>query len=482
MKPGARLINCARGGLVDEAAVAEALKSGHLAGAAFDVFSEEPAKENPLFGAPNVVCTPHLGAATTEAQENVALQVAEQMSDYLMQGAISNALNAPSVTAEEAPILKPWIALAEMLGSFAGQVTDSPIKEIEIEYVGEVGELNLKPLTAALTAGLLMPLVGEGGVNMVSAPLVARERGIQSPRPRKDAQGAFGSYMRLIVTTEQQTRSVAGTIYSDGKPRFIQIKGINLEAEPMKFMLYTTNTDTPGYIGALGTKLGALGINIATFALGREQKSGEAIALLGVDEAVAPDAARPRSPTLPQIRQAKALRSEAMALSGQVGGAAPSDPASQMPVVYWGARSSRISGGAASLGPRRKPRGPAVPRQYRSPSKLAPTSASARTCPNRLESIYDAQTELTLSRSRALPFRARRQAAGPRRSSSTPPCPGASHRAPESMLNRQADREVQAVRVLPRHALVDAQLRGRALRRDRAPKSRSRRGPSGGTV
>ena len=307
MKPGARLINCARGGLADEAAVAEALKSGHLAGAAFDVFTEEPAKTNPLFGAPNVVCTPHLGAATTEAQENVALQVAEQMSDYLMAGAISNALNAPSVTAEEAPILKPWIELAGMLGSFAGQVTDSPIREIEIEYVGEVGHLNLKPLTAALTAGLLRPLVGEGGVNMVSAPVVARERGILITETRKDAQGAFGSYMRLVVATEQQTRSVAGTIYSDGKPRFIQIKGIDLEAEPMKFMLYTTNTDTPGYIGALGTKLGKLGINIATFALGREQKSGEAIALLGVDEAVAP-AALGEIATLPQIRQAKALR------------------------------------------------------------------------------------------------------------------------------------------------------------------------------
>jgi D-3-phosphoglycerate dehydrogenase len=307
MKKGARLINCARGGLVDEAAVAEALKSGHLAGAAFDVFSVEPATENPLFGAPNVVCTPHLGASTSEAQENVALQVAEQMSDYLMAGAISNALNAPSVTAEEAPILKPWIELAEMLGSFAGQVTESPITEIEIEYVGEVGQLNLKPLTAALTAGLLLPLVGTGGVNMVSAPIVARERGIMIAETRKDAQGAFGSYMRLIVTTEAQTRSVAGTIYSDGRPRFIQIKGINLEAEPMKFMLYTTNTDTPGYIGALGTKLGSLGVNIATFALGREQKSGEAIALLGVDEAVAPEAIRELS-TLPQIRQAKALR------------------------------------------------------------------------------------------------------------------------------------------------------------------------------
>ncbi|MBB5224051.1 D-3-phosphoglycerate dehydrogenase [Amaricoccus macauensis] len=307
MKRGARLINCARDGLADEAAVAEALKSGHLAGAAFDVFSVEPAKENVLFGCPNVVCTPHLGAATNEAQENVALQVAEQMSDYLMAGAISNAINAPSVTAEEAPILKPWINLAEMLGSFAGQVTDSPITDIEIEYVGEVGQLNLKPLTAALTAGLLKPLVGEGGVNMVSAPVVARERGVKIAETRKDAQGAFGSYVRLIVTTEKMTRSVAGTIYSDGKPRFIQIKGINLEAEPMKFMIYTTNTDTPGYIGALGTKLGSLDINIATFALGRDQKSGEAIALLGVDDFVGAEALAEIA-ELPQVRQAKALR------------------------------------------------------------------------------------------------------------------------------------------------------------------------------
>ncbi len=306
MKKGARIINCARGGLVDEAALAEAIKSGHIAGAAFDVFAEEPAKTNPLFGLPNVVCTPHLGASTNEAQENVALQVAEQMSDYLVSGAISNALNAPSVTAEEAPLLKPWIELVKNLGSFAGQVTNNAIKEIEIEYVGDVAQMNTNPLTSTLTAALLLPMVGQGAVNMVSAPIVARERGMKIAETKKDAQGAFGSYVRLIIKTENQTRTVAGTIYSDGRPRFIQIKGINLEAEPYPHMLYTTNTDEPGYIGALGTLLGQHNVNIATFSLGRAQKDGEAIAFLGIDESL--DASIvDEIMKLPHVKQAKLI-------------------------------------------------------------------------------------------------------------------------------------------------------------------------------
>jgi D-3-phosphoglycerate dehydrogenase len=306
MKPGARLINCARGGLVDEAAVAVAVKSGHLAGAAFDVFAVEPAKDNVLFGLENVIVTPHLGAATSEAQENVALQVAEQMSDYLLNGAISNAINAPSITAEEAPILRPWCQVAEVIGAFAGQLTEEAIEAIEIEYVGRVADLNLKPLTAALTAALLTPQMGEGLVNMVSAPVMARERGINISETRRDAQGAYGSYIRLEVKTAAKTRSIAATVFSDGKPRFIQIRGIDLEAEPQPCMLYTRNEDMPGYIGALGTKLGDLGINIATFALGRAEKGGNAIALVGVDEPRS-SATLAEIKALPQVREARAL-------------------------------------------------------------------------------------------------------------------------------------------------------------------------------
>ena len=286
-KPGVRIINCARGGLVDEEALAELLKSGHVAGAAFDVFSVEPATENPLFGLPNVVCTPHLGAATTEAQENVALQVAEQMSNYLLTGAVENALNMPSVTAEEAKVMGPWIKLAGHLGSFIGQLTDEPINAINILYDGAASEMNLEALNCAAVAGIMKAAIPD--VNMVSAPVIAKERGVKISTTSQDKSGAFEGYIKVTVVTDKRERSIGGTVFSDGKPRFIQIKGINIDAEVGNHMLYTTNKDEPNIIGALGNTLGNNGVNIANFTLGRNHPGGDAIALLYVDAAVPDD-------------------------------------------------------------------------------------------------------------------------------------------------------------------------------------------------
>ena len=280
-KKGVRIINCARGGLVDEEALAEALQSGHVAGAAFDVFAQEPANENPLFNLPNVVCTPHLGAATTEAQENVALQVAEQMSDYLLTGAVTNALNMPSVTAEEAKVMGPWVKLAEHLGAFIGQMTDEPIKAIDILYNGTVSAMNLEALNCSAVAGLMKTVNPD--VNMVSAPVIAKERGVTISTTSQDKSGVFDGYIKITVKTDTRERSIAGTVFSDGKPRFIQIKGINLDAEVGAYMLYTTNEDVPGIIGALGQTMGENGVNIANFTLGRSGAGKDAIAILYLD-------------------------------------------------------------------------------------------------------------------------------------------------------------------------------------------------------
>jgi len=284
LKPGVRVINCARGGLVDEAALAEALRSGHVAGAAFDVFEVEPATDSPLFNLPNVVCTPHLGAATTEAQENVAVQVAEQMSDYLLTGAVTNALNMPSVTAEEAKTMGPWLALAGHLGAFIGQMTSEPIKAINILYDGTVASMNLAALNCGVVAGIMK--AGNPDVNMVSAPVIAEERGIKISTTNQNKSGVFDAYIKVTVVTQTRERSVAGTVFSDGKPRFIQIKGINVDAEIGRHMLYTTNNDVPGIIGVLGSTMGKNDVNIANFTLGRAAEGGQAIALLYVDAPV----------------------------------------------------------------------------------------------------------------------------------------------------------------------------------------------------
>jgi D-3-phosphoglycerate dehydrogenase / 2-oxoglutarate reductase len=305
MKKGVRLINCARGELVDEAALCEALKSGHVAGAAIDVFAVEPATSSPLFSLPNVVCTPHLGASTLEAQENVALQVAEQMAEYLLRGAISNAVNFPSISAEEAPKLKPFVALAEKLGSFAGQLTETGIKQVQIAYEGLIAGMNTRALTSAAIAGLLRPMLQN--VNVVSAPVIAKERGIVVEETRRDAEGDYESLMTVTVTTDRQSRHVSGTVFADGRPRIVNIKGIRMDAEFGPSMIYITNLDKPGFIGKFSSTLGDAGINIATFHVGRETPGGSAIALIEIDGELPPDVlAKVRA--LPQVQQARPLR------------------------------------------------------------------------------------------------------------------------------------------------------------------------------
>jgi len=284
MKRGARVINCARGGLLDEAALADALREGHLAGAALDVFETEPATDSPLFALENVVCTPHLGAATAEAQENVALQVAEQMADFLLTGAVSNAINMPSVSAEEAPRLKPYMDLARQLGALAGQLTASQGDEvlaIRLAYEGAAADLNHRPLTAAALAGVLGPMMG--AVNMVNAPALAKERGIEVAETVLERSGDYATLLTVTVATAAWTRSVAGTLVGTGKPRLVEVKGIAVEAEFAPHMLYVTNKDRPGFIGHFGTVLADAGINIATFHLGRDAPGGDAICLVGLD-------------------------------------------------------------------------------------------------------------------------------------------------------------------------------------------------------
>ncbi len=305
MKKGVRIINCARGGLIREADLKAALDSGHVAGAALDVFPVEPATTNILFGHPHVVATPHLGAATSEAQENVALQIAEQMSDFLLTGAVVNALNMPSLTAEEATRLKPYMKLAEQLGSFAGQLTESPIQAVAVEYEGQLADLNVKPLTAVMLKGLLAPQLDS--VNMVNAPLLCRERDIRVSETRLSAEGDFHTLMRVTLTTERRTRSVEGTLFRGRQPRIVMIENVPMEAELGPHMLFVRNKDKPGFIGNLGRALGEAGVNIATFHLGRTAPGEDAICLVQVDQAPS-ELLLMQVCTIPDVVQAKLLR------------------------------------------------------------------------------------------------------------------------------------------------------------------------------
>ncbi len=303
-RKGVLVINCARGGLVVEEDLRAALESGHVGGAGIDVFTVEPARENPLFDAPNVVCTPHLGASTIEAQEKVALQVAEQMADFLLTGAVRNALNMPSVSAEDAPKLRPYLRLAGLLGGFAGQITETGIHRVEVAYEGEVAQLNTRPVTAALLTGLLSPLLTT--VNMVSAPVIARERDIDVREIKSERCEAFHTLVTLTVTTEQRTRSVSGTLFAEDRPRIVEVEDIPLEAELSQHMLFVRNEDKPGLIGRLGTVLGDAGINIASFHLGRTRSGDGALALVAVDQPVEDGVVRTVA-ALPSVLQARAL-------------------------------------------------------------------------------------------------------------------------------------------------------------------------------
>jgi D-3-phosphoglycerate dehydrogenase len=303
-KPGVRLINCARGGLVVEEDLKAAIEEGQVAGAALDVFAEEPARANPLFDLEQVIATPHLGASTTEAQEKVAVQIAVQMADFLLTGAVANALNMPSLSAEEAARLAPYMRLAGELGSFAGQLTRTGLKGVTIEYEGQVAALNCRPLTQAALTGLLGPILDS--VNLVNAPLLARERNIEMSEIKHERDCDYQTLIRLTVTTERGARAVAGTLIGGDKPRIVEIKGIAVEAELGRHMLYITNADKPGLIGALGSVIGEAGLNIATFHLGRAAPGEDAIALIELDEPIPPETLE-KVRALPHIKQAEPL-------------------------------------------------------------------------------------------------------------------------------------------------------------------------------
>jgi len=305
MKTGVRIINCARGGLVVEADLKAALDAGKVAGAALDVFETEPAKSNILFGSDKVICTPHLGASTEEAQENVAIQVAEQIADYLLNGTVTNPINMAAVTAEEAPKLKPYLRLAEQLGSFAGQIAESAIRGVHIEYEGHAAELNTRPLTAAILNGLLAPLYE--GVNLINAPFFAKERDIAVTEEKRAQTTDYQTLIKLTVKKENRDRTVAGTIMGGDKPRLVEVEGIRVEAELNGHMLLVRNTDRPGMVGNLGKTLGDAGINIATFFLGRQAAGGEALALLALDAPLG-DLVIMNICALPNVHQVKLLR------------------------------------------------------------------------------------------------------------------------------------------------------------------------------
>jgi D-3-phosphoglycerate dehydrogenase len=282
MKPGVRIINCARGGIINEKDLYDALREGKVAGAAMDVFEKEPPENNPLLTLDNVICTPHLGAATKEAQENVAVAVAEQVVDYLIHKTIMNAVNFPSIPSDQVARLQPYINLAEKLGGFAAQIFEGGVTEITIEYRGDASEINTAPVTIAAIKGFLTPIVGET-VNFVNAPFIAKERGIEIKETKSSDAGDYQSMIAFRLKAKDKESYFAGTLFSKKDPRIVVIDNFKVEIVPDGELLLMYNNDKPGVIGNIGTLLGKNNINIARMHFGRETPGGKAISVVTID-------------------------------------------------------------------------------------------------------------------------------------------------------------------------------------------------------
>ncbi len=290
MKPDAMFIDCARGGVLDEKALYEALSEGRIAGAALDVFEKEPTtlEETPLLGLNNFICTPHLGASTSEAQENVAVAIAEQVADYLLKGAVRNAINVPSVSDDVLAKIGPYIRLGEMLGSMHMQIARGSVEEVNIEFSGDLAEQDTGPVTVAFLKGLFTPIL-QDAVNFVNAPLIAKERGIRVVESKTQQAADFTNLLRVTVKTNQSDNMLAGTVFGRKEPRLVRLNSFRLEALPAGPMLLVYNKNVPGVIGALGTTLGENGVNISRMTVGRQDASNQNIILLNTDTLVGKD-------------------------------------------------------------------------------------------------------------------------------------------------------------------------------------------------
>ena len=306
MRQGVMIINCARGGIIHEKALHEAIEAGKVGGAALDCFEVEPAVGNPLLASDRVICTPHLGASTDEAQENVAVAIAEQLVDYLTRGILQNTVNVPSVSAESLPRLMPFSDLAERLGHFVGQLFGSAIETVAIEYVGDVTEIPRPPLKASVLKGLLHPRLGDI-VNFVNAPVMAEERGIRVTEGSTMKAEDYASLIGIKASSKEETHSITGTLFGKKEPRLIELDGCPLGGGRLAgHLLLIRNQDRPGVIGNVGSMLGSRDINIASITVGRDRKAGGAVTLLALD-APTPEAIMDELAGFPHVLQVRHL-------------------------------------------------------------------------------------------------------------------------------------------------------------------------------